>query len=540
MGGKNSVPAHRPSVQQGAAVANSTRAANEESVMKSAREVSGSAATAFHVVSSESKDKMQPGRSFHLERKTRNYTNASSITTMWDLDSDIVDFRRSISSQPAVQKLESLNPQRLSLLDDIEDDYPVYKPRDFAASPMIPPPAQSPLKEEPAMPEFLSRSSWSNFTNVQQQDVQAQSFAPLSQQQSSSERAVARRPYIGGAAAAAAGISRGPYQHCMSSLDESTLERAAFSFASQMEMGNLVPPSSYRRSTFHKVRLPHSGISLGSWIKDRKKRKKEATRCQNAEVHAAIAIAGLAAGIAAVTAATAASATDEASTRTSIAVASAAALVAAQCVEVAERMGADRDHMAAVVSSAVNVRSAGDIMTLRASAATSLRGAATLRARRVKEVRSLASVTPYERVSSCDSSAATVDEAAESEAENSCQELLARGTEFLKRGKNGDLHWRTVSVYINNKLGKVLVQLQSKHMKGVLTLNQKSVVLQVYPNIPAWPGRNLLENGEHRSYFALKTSRGTMEFECQKEEDHQLWTESISFLLYISSQRLLK
>ncbi len=74
----------------------------------------------------------------------------------------------------------------------------------------------------------------------------------------------------------------------------------------------------------------------------------------------------------------------------------------------------------------------------------------------------------------------------------------------------------------------------------VVSICFAGVVLQVYPNIPAWPGRNLLENGEHRSYFALKTSRGTMEFECQKEEDHQLWTESISFLLYISSQRLLK
>ncbi len=31
---------------------------------------------------------------------------------------------------------------------------------------------------------------------------------------------------------------------------------------------------------------------------------------------------------------------------------------------------------------------------------------------------------------------ATVDEAAESEAENSCNELLVRGAEFLKRGKN--------------------------------------------------------------------------------------------------------
>lgn len=66
----------------------------------------------------------------------------------------------------------------------------------------------------------------------------------------------------------------------------------------------------------------------------------------------------------------------------------------------------------------------------------------------MKEVRSLASVTPYERVSSCDSSAATVDEAAESEAENSCQELLARGTEFLKRGKNGKT--RTIVVQSSN------------------------------------------------------------------------------------------
>ncbi len=61
----------------------------------------------------------------------------------------------------------------------------------------------------------------------------------------------------------------------------------------------------------------------------------------------AIAIAGLVAGITVVIAATVALATDEASTRTSIAVASTTALVA-QCVEVAERIGADRDHMPAI------------------------------------------------------------------------------------------------------------------------------------------------------------------------------------------------
>jgi hypothetical protein len=95
-----------------------------------------------------------------------------------------------------------------------------------------------------------------------------------------------------------------------------------------------------------------------------KEKEKEATRSQNVEVHVAIAVVGLIARITGVIAATVALATDEASTRTSIAVASTTALVPAQCVEVAERNGADRDHMPAIVSSTVNVRSARDIMTL--------------------------------------------------------------------------------------------------------------------------------------------------------------------------------
>ena len=125
----------------------------------------------------------------------------------------------------------------------------------------------------------------------------------------------------------------------------------------------------FRRS-FSLVRGPLSGMSMGRWIKDFKTRKKEANRCQNAQVHAAVSVAGVAAAIAAVTAATAASAQEDASSKTSMAVASAAALVAAQCVEVAESLGADRDRLASVVSSAVSVRSAGDIMTLTAAAAT--------------------------------------------------------------------------------------------------------------------------------------------------------------------------
>lgn len=116
-----------------------------------------------------------------------------------------------------------------------------------------------------------------------------------------------------------------------------------------------------------------TGKTVGRWLKDRKEKKKEETRAQNAQLHAAVSVAGVAAAIAAIAAATAASSgagKDENMAKTDMAVASAATLVAAQCVEVAEAMGAEREHLASVVGSAVNVRSAGDIMTLTAAAAT--------------------------------------------------------------------------------------------------------------------------------------------------------------------------
>lgn len=115
------------------------------------------------------------------------------------------------------------------------------------------------------------------------------------------------------------------------------------------------------------------GKTVGRWLKDRREKKKEETRAQNAQLHAAVSVAGVAAAVAAIAAATAASSgagKDEQMAKTDMAVASAATLVAAQCVEAAEAMGAEREHLASVLSSAVNVRSAGDIMTLTAAAAT--------------------------------------------------------------------------------------------------------------------------------------------------------------------------
>ncbi|CAM8911795.1 unnamed protein product [Rhodiola kirilowii] len=260
------------------------------------------------------------------------------------------------------------------------------------------------------------------------------------------------------------------------------------------------------------------GKTVGRWFKDRREKKKEETRAQNAQLHAVVSVAGVAAAVAAIAAATAASTSsskDHHTAKTDMAVASAATLVAAQCVEAAEAMGAEREHLACVVNNAVNVRSAGDIMTLTAAAATALRGAATLKARALKEVWNIAAVTPVEKG----------------------RELLARGSDLLKRTRNGDLHWKIVSVYINGT-GQVMLKMKSRHAAGTITKKKKNVVLEVCKDMPAWPGRHLLEGGEHRCYFGLKTSvRGVVEFECRNHKEYDIWTEGVSRLLAIAAER---
>ncbi|KAM1728990.1 hypothetical protein ACFX11_019577 [Malus domestica] len=74
--------------------------------------------------------------------------------------------------------------------------------------------------------------------------------------------------------------------------------------------------------------------------------------------------------MAAATAALSRSGKDEHMAKTDMAMASAAILVAAQCVEATEAMEAEREHLVTVVNSAMNVWSAGDIMTLTTAAAT--------------------------------------------------------------------------------------------------------------------------------------------------------------------------
>ncbi|RDX67997.1 VAN3-binding protein, partial [Mucuna pruriens] len=294
------------------------------------------------------------------------------------------------------------------------------------------------------------------------------------------------------------------------------------------------------------------GKTVARWLKDRKGKKKEETRAHNAQLHAAVSVAGVAAAVAAIAAATAASSgagKDEQMAKTDMAVASAATLVAAQCVEAAEAMGAEREHLASVVSSAVNVRSAGDIMTLTAGAATALRGAATLKARALKEVWNIAAVIPVEKnlgaggannngTNGNSNSSFSGELASEENFLGICsRELLARGCELLKRTRKGDLHWKVVSVYIN-RMNQVMLKMKSRHVAGTITKKKKNVVVEVIKDVPAWPGRHLLEGGEDRRYFGLKTvMRGIVEFECRNQREYDVWTHGVSRLLSIAAEK---
>ncbi|KAI8561265.1 hypothetical protein RHMOL_Rhmol04G0325100 [Rhododendron molle] len=356
---------------------------------------------------------------------------------------------------------------------------------------------------------------------------------------------------IAGEAEEAAAVSGNPFSFACSETSQLVMERI---MSQSFPRSNNPTNTQYNWATSggSGAVAGGGGKTVGRWLKDRKEKKKEETRAHNAQLHAAVQVAGVAAAVAAITAATAATSgagKDKQMAKTDMAVASAATLVAAQCVEAAEAMGAEREHLASVVSSAVNVRSAGDIMTLTAAAATALRGAATLKARALKEVWNIAAVIPVEKGmanvngggsgnGSSNGSSFSGELVPEENFLGICsRELLAKGCELLKRTRKGDLHWKIVSVYIN-KLGQVMLKMKSRHVAGTITKKKKNVVLEVYKDMPAWPGRHLLEGGEHRRYFGLKTvTRGVVEFECRNQREYDIWTQGVTRLLSIVAEK---
>ncbi|XP_076900507.1 VAN3-binding protein [Bidens hawaiensis] len=255
------------------------------------------------------------------------------------------------------------------------------------------------------------------------------------------------------------------------------------------------------------------GRTMGRWIKDQKERRKHEVRTHIAQLHAAVSVAGVAAAVAALTAisATLINGTNKEERGCSNAIASAAALVASHCIEIAEDMGAEHEQILSAINSATTARTNGDIMTLTAAAATALRGAATLRARLQKGAANM------------------------SFGEEQCEEgkeynvlaalnFVSKGGQLLKLTRKGDLHWKQVSFKVNTKW-QVVAKLKSKHIAGTFTKKKKYIVSGVCVECP---GR---ETYEERQYFGIETSERIIKFECTTKEEKHKWIEGLEHLL---------
>ncbi|CAL1373460.1 unnamed protein product [Linum trigynum] len=267
------------------------------------------------------------------------------------------------------------------------------------------------------------------------------------------------------------------------------------------------------------------GKTMGRRLKDHKERKKQEIRTHNAQVHAAVTVAGVAAAVAAITASNAMSAElaaakgETAASKTPAAMASAAALVASHCIEIAEDMGAEHEQIMTVIDSAVNVRTNGDIMTLTAGAATALRAAATLRARLQKGYGAPALPLTED-----------MDEEGKDSKISAALKFVTEGEELLKRTRKGALHWKRVSFSISTTC-QVVAKMKSKHMAGTFTKKKKCVVFGVQTEVAGWPGRETDDCSEQRAYFGIKTSERIIEFECWSKNDKQMWVEGIQHML---------
>ncbi|RLN41859.1 VAN3-binding protein [Panicum miliaceum] len=122
-----------------------------------------------------------------------------------------------------------------------------------------------------------------------------------------------------------------------------------------------------------------------------RRRRRDELRLHSAQAHAAVSVAQLAAAVAGIVSvcdlrpAATASAGDK---RLGTVLASAAALVATVCAEAAETAGANRGRVTSAVRTGLEGRSSAELLTLTATAATCLRGAAALK-QRVADLRGI-------------------------------------------------------------------------------------------------------------------------------------------------------
>ncbi|KAM0901167.1 hypothetical protein ACQ4PT_020174 [Festuca glaucescens] len=278
-----------------------------------------------------------------------------------------------------------------------------------------------------------------------------------------------------------------------------------------------------------KMAAPWSGISLKKWVKERKQKRKEEARLQRAEVHAAVSVAGVAAVLATIAAENSAPGRRGSASPSmrETSVASAAALVAAQCAKVAEAAGATRDQVAAAVRAAVAATDASNVVTLTAAAATSLRGAAALRGRRGGSGRhgqnsergDQAGSAPWQDDLDFDFNHARSKAA------------LARGDEMFVAMPDGKWKLHTVSA-APDRNGKLVLRIKKMSLVMQAFSNAREcIVHDVSPCAPEKASRE-----EDAAYpIEVATSRGKVELRADDYAVYKRWVTTVTHMITSST-----
>ncbi|EYU37113.1 hypothetical protein ABFS82_10G130800 [Erythranthe guttata] len=275
--------------------------------------------------------------------------------------------------------------------------------------------------------------------------------------------------------------------------------------------------SYFKRKWMTWKMAPFKQVSIKKWVKEIKQRRKDEQRLQNAEVHAAISVAGVAAALAAIAAENSKHDTNKES-----AVASAAALVAAQCAKVAEAMGAKREQLRGVIGSAISSTNAGEIVALTAAASTSIRGADTLKARGgyKNRINGSSPVLPIEDNNEIDFNF------------DKCRSILAKGAELNIETKDGRYLLRLVTIILNHE-GKVVLKLKKLNMLNAFTRQKESTVIDLHAEIYKDSEGGKIETGY---LIVLKTDKGITKLDMMNDyHKYKTWSMTINHMLILSA-----
>ncbi|XP_015080462.1 VAN3-binding protein [Solanum pennellii] len=265
---------------------------------------------------------------------------------------------------------------------------------------------------------------------------------------------------------------------------------------------------------------PLKNVSIKKWIKEIKQKRKEEKRLQKAEVHAAISVAGVAAALAAIAAENMNH--DQSGRTKESAVASAAALVAAQCAQVAEAMGAKRDQISSVIGSAMTGTSASDILTLTAAATTSLRGAETLKAR-----------SGYKNILNGGTPVLPIEDSNDYNFNyEKCRSILSKGADLYIEKSEGRSKLRSVSIILNSE-AKVILRTRKPTMLKTFSSQAESVVLDLHAEL--YKDSNGAET-DSCYLIVLTTNRGVIKLDMMDDyQRYKMWSMTINQMLTLST-----